>query len=67
MFLIVSYYNFKEEKLWNKAKLSLNQNNFYVSNLSQYISLGEKQRVSKINIKFTNIKFSEIIFILYNI
>lgn len=44
----------KEEKLWNKAKLSLNQNNFYVSNLSQYITLGKKQREEEMILDFAN-------------
>ncbi|XP_043799369.1 protein PFC0760c-like [Apis laboriosa] len=44
----------KEKKLWNKAKLPLNQNNFYVSNLSQYITLEEKQREEEMILDFAN-------------
>lgn len=45
----------KDEKLWNKAKLSSDQKCFYVSSLSNYITPGKKQVVSKINNKSVNI------------
>ncbi|KAK1136117.1 hypothetical protein K0M31_000685 [Melipona bicolor] len=44
----------KEEKLWSKAKLSSNQKYFYVSNLSNYITSGEKQVNQETILDFAN-------------
>ncbi|KOC68334.1 hypothetical protein WH47_03492 [Habropoda laboriosa] len=44
----------KEEKLWDKAKLTLNQKYFYVPNLSEYVIPREKQVVKETSLEFTN-------------
>ncbi|XP_076475806.1 uncharacterized protein LOC117156044 isoform X2 [Bombus vancouverensis nearcticus] len=44
----------KDEKLWNKAKLSSDQKCFYVSSLSNYITPGRKQVKEETILDFAN-------------
>ncbi|OAD61489.1 hypothetical protein WN48_00431 [Eufriesea mexicana] len=51
--LLQEFYN-KEEKLWNKAKLSPNQKCFYVTELLHFITPEEKQIVIETILEYAN-------------